>query len=164
VSEVPHIVIFIDIVPEGAPVQPYESAPQPWSEKENVIHVSRHPRRLSCIDPTVTFTAPSSIEAQSWFTVFTNDSTVHTESGLLTAIHIPNPGGFLHSAVLVPSFWKNIVESPGDCFFDITRIISSDDVVADPTCYTISHQVIKLDGAIVFCATYTFRYSCEYLP
>ncbi|KAJ7895310.1 hypothetical protein B0H13DRAFT_2338913 [Mycena leptocephala] len=144
VSEVPHLIIFIDIVPEGAPVHPYESCPQPWSESENVIHVSRYPRQLSCIDPTVTFTAPSPVPAQSWFTVDTSDGTVHTESGLLTAVHLANTGLFLHSTVLVPSFWKNIVES------------------RDPTCYTISHQVTKIDDcAVLFRATYAFRYSRE---
>lgn len=116
VSEVPHLFIIIDIVPEHAPVEPYESSPQPWLESENVIHVSRYPRRLSCIDPTITFTSHSPIHAQSWFTVFTNDSTVHTESPLLAATHVLNPGVFLHSTVLVPSFWRNIVESHGDCF------------------------------------------------
>ncbi|KAJ7856423.1 hypothetical protein B0H13DRAFT_2078861, partial [Mycena leptocephala] len=141
VSEVPHLLIVIDIVPEHAPVEPYESSPQPWSESENVIHVSRYPRRLSCVDPTVTFTAPSPIPAQSWFTVYTNNGPVHSESGLLAAIHFPNPGMVLHSAVLVPSFWKNIVESP------------------DPTCYMISHQVTKIDDCVVlFSATYAFRY------
>ncbi|KAJ7897494.1 hypothetical protein B0H13DRAFT_1623443 [Mycena leptocephala] len=65
VSEVPHLLIVIDIVPEHAPVEPYDSSPQPWSESENVIHVPRYPRRLSCVDPTVTFTAPSPIPAQS---------------------------------------------------------------------------------------------------
>ncbi|KAJ7868699.1 hypothetical protein B0H13DRAFT_2670208 [Mycena leptocephala] len=146
-SEVPHLLIVIDIVPERAPVEPYESSPQPWSESGNVIHVSRYPRRLSCVDPTVTFTAPSPIPAQSWFTLYTNDGPVHTESGVLAAIHLPNPGVFLHSTVLVPSFWKNIVESP------------------DPTSYMISHQVTKIDDCVVlFSATYAFRYSRELPP
>jgi hypothetical protein len=159
---VPHLIIVIDIVPEGAAVQPYEFYPQPWSESENVIHASRYPRRLSCIDPTVTFTAPSPIPAQSWFTVHTNDGTVHTESGLLTATHLPIPGIFLHSVVLVPAFWKNIVESPGDSCSNGNGNISSDDVVADPTYYTIFHQVTRIDDSVVlFRATYAFRYSWE---
>jgi hypothetical protein len=44
---------------------------------------------------------------------------------------------FLHGAVLVPSFWKNIVETPGDSVLNRKRDISSDDVVADPTCYVM---------------------------
>ncbi|KAJ7936991.1 hypothetical protein B0H13DRAFT_1853055 [Mycena leptocephala] len=108
----PHLFIFIDIVPEGSSAQPYESSPQPWLESENVIHVSRFPRRLSCISPTITFTAPAPILAQSRFAVSTNDGTVHTESVLLTASRHPNLGGLLYSAGLVPSYWKTIVESP----------------------------------------------------
>ncbi|KAJ7868425.1 hypothetical protein B0H13DRAFT_1897137 [Mycena leptocephala] len=163
--EVAHRIIFIDIVFEGAPFQPYESSPQPWSESKNVIHVSRYPRRLSCIDPTVTFTAPVPIPAQSWFTVYTDDGTVHTESGLLTAVHLPNTRVFLHSTVLVPSVWKKIVESPGDSLSNCKGTISSDDVVADPTCYMISHQVTKIDDCVVlFSATYAFRYPRELPP
>jgi hypothetical protein len=94
--------------------------------------------------------------------VYTNDGPVHSESGVLAAIHLPNPGMFLHSAVLVPSFWKNIVESRGDSFSNSKGNISSDDVAADPTCYTISHQVTKIDDCVVlFSATYVFRYSRE---
>jgi transcriptional enhancer factor len=112
----PHLFIFIDIVPEGSSAQPYESSPQPWLESENVIHVSRFPRRLSCISPTITFTAPAPILAQSRFAVCTNDGTVHTESVLLTVSRHPNLGGLLYSAGLVPSYWKTIVESPGGYF------------------------------------------------
>ncbi|KAJ7868704.1 hypothetical protein B0H13DRAFT_1896962 [Mycena leptocephala] len=115
--EMPHLFIFIDIIPEGSPIQAYESSSQPWSERENVVHISRHPRRLSSINPTVTFVAPSPLLAQSRFAVCTDDGTVHTESGLLTTTndntHTQNAGGCFHSAQLVPSYWKNIVNSPG---------------------------------------------------
>jgi hypothetical protein len=97
--------------------------------------------------------------------VYTNDGPVHTESGVLAAIHLPNPGVFLHSTVLVPSFWKNIVENPGDSVSNSKGNISSDDVVADPTSYMISHQVTKIDDCVVlFSATYAFRYSRELPP
>ncbi|KAF7342375.1 TEA domain-containing protein [Mycena venus] len=86
VSARPHLLVVIDIIPEDYPAQPYECLPQPWSESENVIHISHYPRRISSVDPTATFTSPSPIRAQSRFAVCTDEGTVHTENGgLLTA-------------------------------------------------------------------------------
>ncbi|KAF7342377.1 TEA domain-containing protein [Mycena venus] len=142
------LLVVIDIIPEGYPVQPYECFPQPWSEGENVMHISHYPRRLTSIDPTVTFTFPASIRAQSRFAVCTDDGSVHAENGGLLTIHEDiqksHPPCFLYSTRLVPSYWKIIVESP------------------NPTCYTIFHQVVNVeDWTVLFSAAYVFRYETE---
>lgn len=42
--------------------------------------------------------------------------------------------------------------------------IISNNLGADPTCYTIFHQVTKVDDCVVlFSATYAFRYPSEYV-
>ncbi|KAJ7106675.1 hypothetical protein C8R44DRAFT_987297 [Mycena epipterygia] len=140
VSTASHLVIFIDILPDGYP-QPSEDPPCPWWESQNVIHVSSYPRPLDSIDPTVAFATRSPILAVSRFTVCSED-TAHTETSPLTQIDtaLPDPT-FLYRTALVPAYWKTILESP------------------DPSRYTIFHQVVNVDGAIVFSATYCLRYT-----
>ncbi|KAF7342376.1 TEA domain-containing protein [Mycena venus] len=143
------LLVVIDIIPEDYPVQPYESSPQPWLERENVIHISHYPRRLSSVDPTATFTSPSPILAQSRFAVCIDKVTVHIENVTLLTVYedlqLSHPQCFFYSTRLVPSYWKIIVESP------------------DPTCYTIFHQVVSTeDWTVLFSATYIFRYETDY--
>ncbi|KAJ7476672.1 hypothetical protein FB451DRAFT_1243746, partial [Mycena latifolia] len=140
----PHLIIYIDILPRGVADPYHEIPPEPWTEAPNIIHVSRHPRRLACIDPTVSFISRSPILAESQFTVWT-DHAVHMEANVpVTSVidtRLPDSACFLHRTALIPGYWETIVESP------------------DPTLYTIFHDVIRVnDHRVIFSATYCFRY------
>ncbi|KAJ7454086.1 TEA/ATTS domain family-domain-containing protein [Mycena latifolia] len=143
-SEMPHVLIYIDILPSGA-VDQFHSVPsEPWAESQDIIHVSHHPRRLACIDPTVTFMSSSLILTESQFTVWT-DQVVHTETAIPLTSVVDNrfpDATFLHRVPLIPGYWQMIVESP------------------DPTRYTILHQVARVNNpAVIFSASYCFRYA-----
>ncbi|KAJ7089550.1 hypothetical protein C8R44DRAFT_990842 [Mycena epipterygia] len=138
-----HKVIVIDILPNWAPEPAPEVPLRPWSESNDVTHVSRYPRRIACIDPTITLVSHTSIFAQSKFTVCTEGGSVHVETHAL--ISMPGLSSFLNCAPLVPGYWNIIVESP------------------DPTRYIIFQEVTLVDdGRIVFSATYNFVYSTQY--
>ncbi|KAJ7113798.1 hypothetical protein C8R44DRAFT_740690 [Mycena epipterygia] len=157
-----NLVIFIDILPPGIPELSIEVPLQPWSEGAYVIHVSSYPRQLAYIDPSVTFLSRSPIVAQSQFTIWTEDN-VQTETAAVTFLdeaHLPDSACFIHSAVLVPAHWKTIVESRGLSIRDLHITFFHIHTLADPTRYTIFHQVIKADDSVVvFSATYCFRYA-----
>ncbi|KAJ7476659.1 hypothetical protein FB451DRAFT_1460968, partial [Mycena latifolia] len=142
-SEMPHVLIYIDILPCSVAEQFDEIPSEPWAESQNIIHVSRHPRRLAYIDPTVTFISSSPILTESQFEVWT-DHVVHTETAIsLTSLVVDNrfpDATFLHCVPLVPGYWQTIVESP------------------DPIRYTILHQVARVNNpAAIFSAKYCFR-------
>lgn len=161
VSTASHLVIFIDILPDGYP-QSSEDSPRPWWESHNVIHVSSYPRRLDCIDPTVAFAAHLPILATSRFTVCSDD-TAHIETSPLTLIDAPLPDpAFLYRTALVPASWRTILESPGVFSLFSGNAVSFNASVPDPTRYTIFHQVVNIDGAVVYSATYCFRYTTRF--
>ncbi|KAJ7503788.1 hypothetical protein B0H11DRAFT_2222407 [Mycena galericulata] len=142
-SHASDLIIFIDILPPGWIEQPPEAPLRPWSENHNAIHVSRYPRHLACIDPTVTLVSTSPLFAESIFTVRMDETVVHVEQAPLT---VPFEGllsasGVLHCAALVPGYWKTLLKCP------------------DPTRYKIFHEVRMVEGgALRFSAQYVFRY------
>ncbi|KAJ7434474.1 hypothetical protein FB451DRAFT_1311477 [Mycena latifolia] len=85
----------------------------------------------------------SPILTESQFTVWT-DHVVHTETVLSVTSVVDNrfsDATFLHRVPLVPGYWQTIVKSP------------------DPICYTILHQVARVNNpAVIFSASYCFRY------
>ncbi|KAJ7506131.1 hypothetical protein B0H11DRAFT_2331862, partial [Mycena galericulata] len=142
-SHASDLIIFIDILAPGWIVQPPEAPLRPWSENHNAIHVSRYPRHLDCIDPTVTLVSTSPLFAESKFTVRMDEIVVHVEQAPLTVPceGLPSPSGVLHFAALVPGYWKTLLKCP------------------DPTRYKIFHEVRMMeDGAVRFSAQYVFRY------
>lgn len=118
-KEAPHFVILIDILPNGASEEPSEVPLQPWAESHNVVHISRYPRRLAYIDPTVTFVAPSPLPAQSQFTVYSGEAILHTEIAPLAIpvdTRMSSTSGVLHCAALVPGYWETLLQSPGTLY------------------------------------------------
>ncbi|KAJ6488887.1 hypothetical protein C8R45DRAFT_248795 [Mycena sanguinolenta] len=143
-STLPHTIIYIDILPEGSPDRMCSvTRPSPWSNDGDIIHPSDHPRPLKSIKPTISFTAPSPIIANSRFTVYSEDLILHAETVPLGLV-LDQPhhrSGFLYSAQLVPKYWKVILDSP------------------DPTRFTIFQEVYKTENsAILFSAAYKFNY------
>ncbi|KAJ7757755.1 hypothetical protein DFH07DRAFT_458870 [Mycena maculata] len=146
-SSTSHTVMYIDILSEGSPEDSSIPNPSLWSDSEGsmitVIHASDHPRRLSSIDPTVTFVSQALFTAQSRFTVYSEDLILHAETTSLVPVidHTAQVLGYLYKTTLVPGYWKVILESP------------------DPTRFTIYQEVVKGDNsALVFLATYKFIY------
>ncbi|KAJ7448560.1 hypothetical protein FB451DRAFT_1375340 [Mycena latifolia] len=137
-SEMPHVLIYIDISC-GVAEQFHEVPSEPWAESQNIIHVSRHPRR----HPAVIFMSSSPILAKSQFPVWT-DHIVHTETAVPLTSVVDNrfpDATFLHRVPLIPGYWQTIVESP-----DLIR-------------YTILHQVTEINNpAVIFSAKCCFRY------
>ncbi|KAJ6615771.1 hypothetical protein B0H10DRAFT_47716 [Mycena sp. CBHHK59/15] len=141
-------VMYIGILPEGAPDQESLSKPPSRSNGENVMHASEHPRRLGSINPSVTFVSQQPIVARSRFTVYSEDLILHDETAPLVLLMdpIPQDSGFLYSTTLVPEYWKIISRSP------------------DPTRFTILQEVAENDNSIVFSATYKFSYPSRNSP
>ncbi|KAJ7230916.1 hypothetical protein B0H12DRAFT_1240123 [Mycena haematopus] len=139
-----HTVVHIDILPEGASASDaIDKTNRMWLEAaEDDVHVSdRPPRRLTSINPTLTFTSPNPVIAESRFTVYSEDRVVHTETTSLTAVASAPVPGFLYSTTLVPEYWKVISES------------------SDPTRFTIYQEVSRSDDStLIFSATYKFGY------
>ncbi|KAJ7243535.1 hypothetical protein C8J57DRAFT_1556818, partial [Mycena rebaudengoi] len=141
-----HIVMCIDIVPEGPPDTFDHSGHSSWSDDGDVIHASDHPRRLGTINPTVAFTSQDPVIGQSRFTVYSEELVLHAETAPLVLVMdgAPQESGFLYSTTVVPEYWKIISESP------------------DPTRFTIFQEVVNdKNSAIIFSATYNFRYPSQ---
>ncbi|KAJ7747798.1 hypothetical protein B0H16DRAFT_1692325 [Mycena metata] len=142
-TETSHLTIFITITSEeGGPRGSYQSSEQTLYRDEGVVYLSPRPRRLVDIDPGVVLASAAAIIAESRFDVYTERGVVHTEVAEHQFLEDMRPGYF-YRVELIPLFWDVIVNSP------------------DPTRYTILHQATKLDGAVVFSATYLFRYRSE---
>ncbi|KAJ6488893.1 hypothetical protein C8R45DRAFT_1097238 [Mycena sanguinolenta] len=134
-STLRHTVVHINILPEGAIGS---ETNQMLTEAEVSV---RPPRRLSSINPTVAFSSPSLIQAESRCTVYVADRIVHVESTPLTLVSSGHSRGFIYSTTLVPKYWEVISES------------------SDPTQFTVYQEVLKsVDSTLVFSGTYTFGY------
>ncbi|KAJ7642015.1 hypothetical protein FB45DRAFT_1054362 [Roridomyces roridus] len=109
-------------------------------------HAADAHRKNQLIAPTVTLISSHPVSAQSYFSVWYGKESrcVHTEIVPLVVLEDkPANGtlGCLHSSMLVPAFWRQLVTSP------------------DPTQFVITQDVVK-DGhwasAVVFSAEYRF--------
>ncbi|KAJ7613413.1 hypothetical protein FB45DRAFT_266743 [Roridomyces roridus] len=146
-SAPPHVIIVIDISRTAESAEVHEGPLRPWAESPNVIHVSRRPRPLASIDPTVTFVSASPICAESHFSVQVGDLVVHSECTPLVlrsqwgVAQDHSSSGILCSSALVPQYWGTLLEC------------------RDPTQCRIFHQVAAADGAIIFSAEYMFNFS-----
>ncbi|KAJ7617310.1 hypothetical protein FB45DRAFT_1063799 [Roridomyces roridus] len=132
------------VVPISIPILPPNSHSDPHPYNPCMQMASTQPRPLSSIVPTVTLVSPRPMIAQSFFSVWYDDECVHTEtSPLIVLMDRPADGmaGYLHSAVLVPAFWKTIVGSP------------------DPSKFKIAQDVVRdKEMTIAFSAEYRFVY------
>jgi transcriptional enhancer factor len=110
-----HIVMYIDILPDGSPDRTESGrSSSPWSDNGDVIRASDHPRRLQSINPTISFTSLSPLVAHSRFTVYSEDLILHAETVPLAAVvdHAPH-AGLLYTTKLVPKYWQVLLDSPG---------------------------------------------------
>ncbi|KAJ7503794.1 hypothetical protein B0H11DRAFT_1710695 [Mycena galericulata] len=143
-SHASDLIIFIDILPSGWIEQPPEAPLRPWSENHNAIHVSRYPRHLAYIDPTVTFVSTLPLFAESIFTVRMDETVVHVEQAPLTVTFegLLNAFGVLHCAALIPGYWNTLLKCPGmpPCRSAL-REFHLDIEISDPTRYKIFHEV-----------------------
>ncbi|KAJ7636223.1 hypothetical protein FB45DRAFT_717330, partial [Roridomyces roridus] len=136
-------VYILDILPEDSCEDLSLLSPSHCLDSHNTVHISDHPRRLSSINPTITFLSQSPLTGQSRFAVHSEDLILHTE--MVPLVPVVNPTeqvqGFLYSTNLVPEYWKVISKCP-----DLRR-------------FTISHDVVRdQNSEVVFSATYRFAY------
>jgi transcriptional enhancer factor len=111
-----HVVMYIDILPQGSPERSRPgSSSSAWSDAGDVVRASEHPRPLESINPTICFTSTSSMVAHSRFTVYSEDLILHAETVPLLPLEAqaPQTSGVLYSTLLVPKYWKVILDSPG---------------------------------------------------
>ncbi|KAF7375333.1 TEA domain-containing protein [Mycena sanguinolenta] len=111
-----HIVIYMDILPEeSSDIIHRGNSVSSWPEDGAVLHISDHPRNLRSINPIVSFSAASSIIANSRFTVYSGDLIVHAEILPLQLVtdELHHRSGFIYSVQLVPKYWKVILDSRG---------------------------------------------------
>ncbi|KAJ7469194.1 hypothetical protein FB451DRAFT_1368762 [Mycena latifolia] len=129
-----HTIMYIDILPTGAPhdVRP-SSKPSPWSDSGDIVRASDHPRSIASINPVVSFTSRSPLVAHSRFTVYSEDLILHAETVPLTLLpqQAPQSSDFLYSTRMVPKYWQVILDSP------------------DPTRFTISQEVVREDNSLI---------------
>ncbi|KAJ7746158.1 hypothetical protein DFH07DRAFT_1038585, partial [Mycena maculata] len=138
-----HTVMYVDIIPEGSPDRPDSTkASSSWSDSGEVLHASPHPRHLRSIDPTISFMSEIPIIASSQFTVYSEDLILHAETVPLVLLTDKAPRtGFLYSTMLVPKYWKILLDSP------------------DPTRFTIFQEVLSEENSsLLFSATFRFSY------
>ncbi|KAJ6501096.1 hypothetical protein C8R47DRAFT_258109 [Mycena vitilis] len=139
-----HFVVYIVILPEGAPDGVGNTVSSMSLESGGIVHASEHPRHLGSIDPTVTFMAQSPLAAQSRFSVYSGERMLHAETTPLAPVEDACVSGLLYSTSLVPEYWKTISESQ------------------DPTQFTIYQEVRRDDNSVVvFLATYKFSYPSQ---
>ncbi|KAJ7453384.1 hypothetical protein FB451DRAFT_1281077 [Mycena latifolia] len=145
-----HTVMYIDILPTGAPDDVRRSSkPSPWSDSGDIVRASDHPRSIGSINPVVSFTSRSPLVAHSRFTVYSEDLILHAETVPLTLLpqQAPQSSDFLYSTRMVPKYWQVILDSP------------------DPTRFTIFQEVVREDNSLIaFSATYKFSYPVRRLP
>jgi transcriptional enhancer factor len=141
VEEVPNTVVYIDVVTDPwlspipserfwTPSKEALAEERSWSERGfKVARASQYPRHITEIEPTITFTSPTAISAQSHFTVHTAEGIVFSEITPLEAFGSSPASGteesLLYKTLLVPGFWETIVHSAGiywTSFFLFTSI------------------------------------------
>jgi transcriptional enhancer factor len=117
-----------------------------WSERGfNVARASQQPRHITEIEPTITLLSPTSISAQSHFTVQTDDGVIFSEVTPLEAVGTSTMDhSLLYRSLLIPGFWETIVHSS-----DASKYVITQRVVPDSPSST---------SASIFSAIYKFDY------
>ncbi|KAJ7469184.1 hypothetical protein FB451DRAFT_1255991 [Mycena latifolia] len=123
-----HTVMYIDILPTGAPDDRRSCKPSPWSDSGDIVRASDHPRSIASINPVMSFTSRSPLVAHSRFTVYSEDLILHAETVPLTLLpqQAPRSSDSLYSTRMVPKYWQVILDSP------------------DPTRFTIFQEVLPV--------------------
>lgn len=119
--------MVIEILPEGtanysprsSPSHSPTSSPLSSTFPASTFRPSQ-PRHITGIDPTVTFTARSTIAAHSSFTVMRDGQAIHSETADVNLLSTSVAAGvsdidciFYYTAPLVPAYWSNICHDRG---------------------------------------------------
>ncbi|KAF9783865.1 hypothetical protein BJ322DRAFT_979200, partial [Thelephora terrestris] len=125
-QETQRTVVSIEILPEGinnysphaSPSTTPTSSPLSSTFPGSTFRHSQ-PRPISVIDPTVTFTARSTIVAHSSFTVMRDGQPIHSETADVNLLSTSVAAGvsdidciFYYTAPLVPAYWSTICDDP----------------------------------------------------
>ncbi|KAJ2918319.1 hypothetical protein MD484_g2095, partial [Candolleomyces efflorescens] len=160
----PNSIVYIDLLPSPSgsaskafdfPIPSSNDDEHLWTERGlNVVKISSHPRHISEIDPTVTFTSPSAITAVSVFSVYVDDDLVHSEEAPLKSYGQLTPENtHLYSTLLLPEYWTKMYQMS-----DLSR-------------HTIVHRVVEDRSSssslpppcpkVLFSTMYRFKYCLQ---
>jgi hypothetical protein len=167
-------VVSIEILPEGinnyspraSPSTTPTSSPLSSTFPGSTFRHSQ-PRPISVIDPTVTFTARSTIVAHSSFTVMRDGQPIHSETADVNLLSTSVAAGvsdidciFYYTAPLVPAYWSTICDDPGKFFLSyglggfagpllFSSFVLTGLYPTDPTKFTIIHDIYQHSGSAV---------------
>lgn len=89
-----------------------QSSGHPASGAVSVFKSSKA-RPLRAIDPTVTFTSTTLMDARSSCSVYFNGNCIHTESTDMHCSSLQETPSYMYRASLVPQFWVRLCDSNG---------------------------------------------------
>ena len=127
-DDLPNTIVYIDLVRDPMHAITSERSwtisnealaeERSWYERGfHVARASQHPRHITEIEPTITFTSATAISAQSHFTVHTDEGIVFSEMTPLVAIGtspaLTRDKSLLYKTLLIPGYWETIVHSTG---------------------------------------------------
>ncbi|KDR69909.1 hypothetical protein GALMADRAFT_104012 [Galerina marginata CBS 339.88] len=154
-EEAPDTIVYIDLLPKDSPSSWSPSPSQVaeehlWVERGyKVLRASQQPRHLQDIDPTITLLSHVPTSAQSYYTVYTDEGAIFSESTPLESVDPSTPTGndpLLYKTSLVPGFWERISQSS-----DASQYVIVQRVIQDASSSSASSPTI-------FSAMYRFTY------
>jgi transcriptional enhancer factor len=159
-EETPDTIVYIDLIQEDSSIDNDETSQAAeerlWVERGyKVVRASQHPRHLRDIDPTITLLSQIATTAHSYYTVWTDEGVVFSESTPLEPLDAPaatDENIHLYKTSLVPTFWDTISQS------------------SDPSQYVITQRVVQdassssASSPTIFSAMYRFNYASSLTP
>lgn len=124
---VPSTIVYIDLLRPDSPINlnsPLTSWTSPSQAAEErplvergyrIVRAAQYPRHICDVDPTITLLSHSMINARSYFTVYSEDRLIFSESTILEPVEptTSHVDGILHQTSLVPGLWDTISQSSG---------------------------------------------------
>lgn len=142
--------VYISILPSHAPSPSQEQSYV--SQSASYDFRALGPRPIRDIDPTITFVSSSQVFCRSSFHVTQDDVLVHSEVTDFDCQHMPADSvnfsdQYLYSTTLIPRFWHHIRDSEGTCNGLLLWYHHVDMEATEPTSFTISQDIFRVDGA-----------------
>jgi transcriptional enhancer factor len=168
-EETPDTIVYIDLLSEGSPIDNTgntdDQLKSSWSSSSSqvaeerswvergytVVRTSQHPRHLRDIDPTITFLSRVATSGHSYYTVWTDEGIIFSESTALEPLDTPattSDNAYLYKTSLVPSFWETISHSS-----DASQYVIIQRVIQDASSPSASSE------HTIFSAMYRFNYT-----
>ena len=173
-DEMPNTIVYIDILHPDHSINVDSSLKSSgqvaeehsWVERGyKIIRATQYPRHLCDIDPTITLLSHSMTNARSYFTVYSEDRLIFSESTILEVVDSASDvDGVLYKTSLVPGLWDLISQSTGMTIKLLASVLLYEYVVTDASQYTIIQRVIQDSSSssskspTIFYSLYKFVY------